>query len=170
MQQQNTIIERNSFNRLLALLSPPLTSAQVFICHSVGIKHRAITRLCKCVCRSSGARNSNHCRHKPSAAYKAISTTVLSFLYKPIISFPLVTKQAYVSWKNKKKQITSNLNPVLFSGDSFIAHKDKRGATGRDFIMWLTISEHKRSSEAQWNEEPWAYVFKPQLSQAQFSL
>lgn len=55
------------------------------------------------VCRGSGARNSNHCRHKPNTAYKAISTTELSSLYKPIISFPLVTKQAYVSWKNKKE-------------------------------------------------------------------
>lgn len=68
----------------------------------------------------------------------------------------------------KKKQITSNLNPVLFSGDGFIARKDKRGATGRDFIMCLSISEHKRSSEAEGNEEPWAYIFKSQLSQAQF--
>lgn len=69
-----------------------------------------------------------------------------------------------------KRKITSNLNPVLFSGDSFIARKDRRGATGRDFIMCLSISEHKRSSEAECNEEPWAYVFKSQLSQAQFSL
>lgn len=122
------------------------------------------------VCRRSTARNSNHCQHKPSSAYKAISTTVLSSLYKPIIRFPLVPKQAYVSWKNKKKQITSNLNLVLFSRDSFIAHKDKRGATGRDFIMCLSISEHKRSSKAEWNEEPWAYVFKSQLSQARLSL
>lgn len=36
--------------------------------------------------------------------------------------------------------------------------------------MCLSISAHKRSSEAEWNEEPWAYVFKSQLSQAQFSL
>lgn len=36
--------------------------------------------------------------------------------------------------------------------------------------MCLSISEYKRSSKAEWNEEPWAYVFKSQLSQAQFSL
>lgn len=35
--------------------------------------------------------------------------------------------------------------------------------------MCLSISVSKRSSEAEWNEEPWAYVFKSQLSQAQFS-
>lgn len=36
--------------------------------------------------------------------------------------------------------------------------------------MCLSISEHKRSLEAGWNEEPWAYNFKSQFSQAQFSL
>lgn len=122
------------------------------------------------VSRRSRARNSNHCQQTPSTTHKAISTAVLSSLYKPIISFLLVLKQAYVSWKYKKKQITSNLNPVLFSGDSFKAHKDKRGATGRDFIMCLSISKHKRSSKAEWNEEPWAYVFKSQLSQGRISL
>lgn len=33
--------------------------------------------------------------------------------------------------------------------------------------MCLSISEYKGSSEAEWNEEPGAYVFKSQLSQAQ---
>lgn len=155
-QCSETQSERNGFPRLW------MTIARVFICRHQ--THRAIARLCKCVC--SRATNSNPCQHKRSAAYKAISTAVLSPLYKPIISFLLVPKQAYVSRKNKKEQITSNLNPILFSGDSFLAREDKRGATGRDFIMCLSISEHKRSSKAEWNEEPWAYVFKSQLSQA----
>lgn len=32
--------------------------------------------------------------------------------------------------------------------------------------MCLDIREYKGSSEAEWNEEPAAYVFKSQLSQA----
>lgn len=32
--------------------------------------------------------------------------------------------------------------------------------------MCLGIREHEGSSEAEWNEEPGAYVFKSQLSQA----
>lgn len=36
--------------------------------------------------------------------------------------------------------------------------------------MCLGISEYKGSSEAEWNEEPGAYVFKSQLSQAQSPL
>lgn len=104
--------------------------------------------------------------------HKASTTSKLSPLYKSIISLPtLVTKQACVSWRNKK--ITSNLNPALFSllspWDSFIASQDKRRATGRDFIMRLGISECKGSSEAEWNEQPGAYVLKSQLSQAQRS-
>lgn len=53
-----------------------------------------------------------------------------------------------------------------FSKIVFIASKDKRKATGRDFIMCLHIREYVGSSEAKWNEEPGAYVFKSQLSQA----
>lgn len=112
-QCSGTQPESNGFPRLL------MTMAQVFICRHQ--THRAIARLCKCVC--SRATNSNRCQHKPSAAYKAISTAVLSPLYKPIISFFLVPKQAYVSRKNKKEQITSNLNPILFSGDSFFSSR-----------------------------------------------
>lgn len=168
--QRNTIREKCLYSTLGASLSLCLAPDDHFT--TVNLRASNIEQLqgFASVCRHSRARNSNHCQHKPSATYKAISTTVLSSLYKPIISFPLVPKQAYVSWKTKKKQITSNLNPVLFSGDSFIAHKDKRGATGRNFIMCLSISEHKRSSKAEWNEKPWAYVFKSQLSQARLSL
>lgn len=35
--------------------------------------------------------------------------------------------------------------------------------------MRLGISECKESSEAEWNEQPGAYVLKSQLSQAQHS-
>lgn len=68
--------------------------------------------------------------HNPSTGYNAITTTVLSFLYKSIISFSLVEKWAYVSWKNKKRGITANLNPVLLLRDSFIAGRDKRTLRG----------------------------------------
>lgn len=36
--------------------------------------------------------------------------------------------------------------------------------------MCLGISEYKGISETEWNEEPGAYVFKSQLSQAQSTL
>lgn len=62
--------------------------------------------------------------------------------------------------KKEQKQITSNLNPVLFLWDSFIASKDKKRATGKDFIMCLHIREYVGSSEAEWNEEPGVYSFK----------
>lgn len=88
-----------------------------------------------------------HCRHITPVL--STTTTVLSFLYKSIISFPLVTKWAYVSWKKEKKPITSNLNPVPVLRYSFIASKDKRRATGRDFIMCLDIREYVGSSEAE---------------------
>lgn len=70
----------------------------------------------------------------------------------------------------KRKRLLQTLTLSYFFRDSFIASKDKRRATGRDFIMCLSISEYKGSSEAEWNEEPGAYVFKSQLSQAQSPL
>lgn len=66
----------------------------------------------------------------------------------------------------KRNRLLQTLTPSYFLEIVFLAREDKRGATGRDFIMCLSISEHKRSSKAEWNEEPWAYVFKSQLSQA----
>lgn len=106
--------ERNAFTQLLVLLSLSLCLAPDDHFTTVYLRASNIEQLqgFASVNRHSRARNSNHCQHKPSAAYKAISTTVLSCLYKPIISFLLVLKQAYVSWKTKKKQITSNLNPL----------------------------------------------------------
>lgn len=107
-----------------------------------------------------------HIHSKRIATALSTTTTVLSFYYKSIISFPVVTKWAYVSLKREKKQIISNLNLVLFRCDSVILVKDKKRATGMDFIMCLDMREYVGSSEAEWNEEPGACVFKSQLSQA----
>lgn len=65
--------------------------------------------------------------------------------------------------EGKKKTLLQTLTVSHFSEIVFIASKDKRKATGRDFIMCLHIREYVGSSEARWNEEPGAYVFKSQL-------
>lgn len=65
----------------------------------------------------------------------------------------------------KRNRLLQTLTLSYFS-EIVLEQGDKRRATGRDFIMCLSIRDYKGSSEADWNEEPGAYAFKSQLSQA----